>query len=122
MPCSKSFHPALLLGLSAVLTADIASAEPLRLSSGYSSDPAIAVTETRLAYTDADLATAAGARAMLARIEAAAEAVCGQADSAVQRADVAACRDRAGSGAVAKLGHPEIRELASRHVAEHAAW
>ncbi|MBS0362073.1 MAG: UrcA family protein [Proteobacteria bacterium] len=116
---SKLLIPAVLL---AALASGAASAEPLRVSPGYSADPAIAVAETRLAYTDADLATAAGARAMLGRITAAAEAVCGQAQTAAQRAEVADCRERAISGAVARLGHPSVRELASRRMAEQAAW
>ena len=106
---------------AACVAAGAASAQPLKLSPGYSADPAVAVTEARLSYTDADLATAAGARAMLARIEAAAEAVCGEAATEAQRAEVAECRDRAVSGAVARLGQPAIRELASRRTADRAA-
>ena len=109
----------LTLAAALVFAAGAASAQPARITSGYSPDPAIAVTQAHLAYSDADLATAAGARAMLSRIEAAAEAVCGKAATA---AETAGCRAEAVRGAVAKLGHPAVRELASRHVADHAAW
>ena len=111
--------PLILIAAAFALLGAAASAQPARLTSGYSPDPAIAVTQAHLAYSPADLATAAGARAMLARIEAAAEAVCAGPPTAAEAAD---CRAQAVRGAVAKLDHPLVRELVSRHVAEHAAW
>ena len=58
-----------------------------------------------------------GARTLLERIEASADAVCGGVASPLtqaERRDYLDCRDEAIRGAVAKMGAPRLKTLASR--------
>lgn len=105
------------LGLAAL--AGPAASQALR--QGYSPDSTKAVTETRIPYSDIDATSSAGARALLARIEDAAELVCGGAASAVtdyQKEDFRECRRAAVSGAVARMRNPVLTKLASRRQTE----
>jgi UrcA family protein len=98
-----------------------AAAQTYVLHPGISYDSAKVVTYTRVPYSDIDITSAAGARALLQRIEDAADAVCGGGATKVskqQKEDYAECRDIAVSGAVAKVRSPALAMLASRRQAE----
>src|SRR5258706_11988511 len=107
------------LGVAAL--AGPAASQAYGLRQGYSPDSTKAVTETRIPYSDIDATSSAGARALLARIEDAAELVCGGAASAVtdyQKEDFRECRRAAVSGAVARMRKPAMTRLASRRQTE----
>jgi UrcA family protein len=110
------------LALAAVtvglLTAALpAAAQNPHVYDGYSHDPTRVVSYTRIDLTRADTQTPAGARAMLQRIETAADAVCGgPAHLKALPQDYAACRDEAVESAVRTLGAPAVRAaLAEAH-------
>lgn len=97
------------------------AAQSYVLRPGLSFDPTKVVTYTRVPYSDIDVTSAAGVRALLQRIEDAADAVCGGGATKVskqEKEDYAECRDIAVSGAVAKVRNPALTMLASRHRAE----
>jgi UrcA family protein len=111
-----------IVGAFSLAAAWPADAQALRR--GYSPDSTRAVTETAIPLSDLDPASAAGARALLQRIEAAADRVCGGAPSAVtdyQKQDFAECRRAAISGAVARTASPALTRLASRRHADRRA-
>nr|MEA2797572.1 hypothetical protein [Phenylobacterium sp.] len=98
-----------------------AAAQTYVLRPGLSFDPTKVVTYTRVPYSDIDVASPAGIRALLQRIEDAADAVCGGGATKVskqEKEDYAECRDIAVSGAVAKVRNPALTTLASRRRAE----
>jgi UrcA family protein len=105
------------LGAVVLLTAAAppAAAEPFILQPTYSADPAVVVTRARVPYSEVDIASPDGARALLKRIEEAADAVCGAPNpvSDQAKADVRACRADAIAGAVSRLGNPEVRAAAT---------
>ncbi|HXA41165.1 MAG TPA: UrcA family protein [Phenylobacterium sp.] len=101
-----------------------AAAQSFVLHEGFSSDPSQRVTFTRVPYSDLDLASPAGARRLLQRIEAAADAVCGGAARAVSAHDRDAyetCREGAISGAVARANSPALAALTSRRATASTA-
>lgn len=103
--CFIAVASALAVGCAISLAAGACAAQPLQLSDGYSGDPSKIVTSTHVELSDADLQTSAGARAILQRIEAAADVVCGGAAHAhVAPKDHAACSSDAVDGAVRRLG------------------
>jgi UrcA family protein len=74
----------------------------------------VAVTQARVPLADLDLASAAGARVLLQRIETAADEVCGgetHARSKAAQADYRACRAQAISDAVASMRTPTLTAL-----------
>ena len=98
-----------------------AAAQTYVLRPGISFDSTKVVTYTHVPYSDIDITSAAGVRALLQRIEGAADAVCGGGASKVskqEKEDYAECRDIAVSGAVAKVRNPALTTLASRHRTE----
>jgi UrcA family protein len=83
---------------------------------GYSHDPGRIVSYARLDRSDIDAGSEAGARVLLARIEAAAVAVCSGKAPPVTRLeirDVESCRSDAVSGAVSRVGSPVLKRLAN---------
>jgi UrcA family protein len=105
--------PILALATALALAAAVrsAAAEPLRLYDGNSHDPGQIVTYTRIPLPRADAQTAAGARALLDRIETAADAVCGgEVHGRPSPKDFEACRSDAVEGAIRTLGIPAIRK------------
>ena len=74
------------------------------------------VVSARISYEDLDLSNAAGGRAMLARIRAAAKGVCGDPyDALWQKYEYQPCVDKAIDRAVARLGSPVVTALNSGH-------
>ncbi len=111
-----------LAALSLSATAPAVSAQTLH--DGYSHDPSKIVTYTRIDRSDIDANSAAGARLLLQRIEVAANAVCGGADSARTpraRAAFMDCRDDAIRGAVSKMGSKPLSQLAAGQRREQLA-
>jgi UrcA family protein len=105
-----------LTALGLIAIAQPVSAQSPQLHSGYSHDPSKVVTYTRIDSADIDPDSAAGARILLQRIEAAADAVCGGQAKAVsksQKRDYADCRSDAVAGAVSKMGAPALKQLAA---------
>lgn len=101
-----------------------AATQPYEVRQGFSADPSQVVSQTRMSYSDLDLASSARARALLRRIEAAADAVCGGQGGAVsarEKDDYETCRSAAISGAVARVRSPLLSELISRRPAERRA-
>ncbi|WP_372782755.1 UrcA family protein [Phenylobacterium sp.] len=112
-------NPIVLLaaGLCLAASAQAAAAQSLVLRQGYSPDSSQVVTSANVPYADIDLASSAGARALLERIEAAADAVCGgeaNMASAYEKAGYRACRGTAISGAVARVRSPALAALTAR--------
>ena len=98
-----------------------AAAQSYDLRPGFSFDSTKVVTYTRVPYSDIDVTSPAGLRALLQRIENAADAVCGGAANTVskpEKEDYRECREIAVSGAVAKMRSPALTMLASRRRAE----
>jgi UrcA family protein len=105
-----------LAALGLIAVAQPASAQSLQLHAGYSHDPSKVVTYTHIDSADIDPNSAAGARMLLQRIEAAADAVCGGEAKAVsksQKRDYADCRSEAVAGAVSKMGAPALTQMAA---------
>jgi UrcA family protein len=108
-----------LLCLAAI--AQPAAAQSYVLRPGISFDSTKVVTYTHVPYSDIDVTSSAGVRALFERIEDAADAVCGGGADKVtkqQKDDYAECRDIAVSGAVAKVRNPALTALATRHRTE----
>ena len=98
-----------------------AAAQTYVLRPGLSYDSTKVVTYTRVPYSDIDVTSAAGVRALFQRIEDAADAVCGGGATKVSKPDkedYAECRDIAVSGGVARVRSPALTTLASRRRAE----
>ena len=111
-------------GLCLAAAAAPAAAQAYALSEGFSSDPSQVVTRARVPYADIDAGSAAGARALLQRIEAAADAVCGGTgprSSAREAQAFEDCRGAAISGAVASARSPALAALTSRRQAQMRA-
>ena len=96
-----------------------AAAQPFTVHEAYSPDPSKAAAYAVVPYADLDLTNSAGARMLLARIEAAAEAVCGGARS--PSADASDCRAAAISGAVARMRNRPLTDLAAGRRGERRA-
>jgi UrcA family protein len=98
-----------------------AAAQTYVLRPGLSFDSSKVVTYTRVPYLDIDLTSAAGAPALLQRIEDAADAVCGGGATKIskqEKEDYAECRDIAVADAVAKVRNPALTTLAGRRRAD----
>jgi UrcA family protein len=113
--------------VGALLLAAIAPpavAQTVVLRPGFSTDPTDSSKIVRRAVvrlSDIDPSSPAGARALLQRIEAAADAVCGGSANAVSRREkdsYADCRDVAVAVAVAKMRSPALATLASNRRAD----
>ena len=93
-----------------------AAAQSHAVRPGFSFDPTKVVSYTSVPYADLDLASEAGARTLLQRIEAAADAVCGGAankTSKPEKEDYGECRAVAVAGAVSKMRSPTLSRLAA---------
>jgi UrcA family protein len=116
-----------ILALSALCLAALAlpaAAQSHAVRPGFSFDPTQVVSYTSVPYADLDLASDAGARAMLARIQAAAGAVCGGAankTSKAEKADYRDCHAIAVAGAVSKMRSPLLSRLAAGPADRRAA-
>lgn len=113
-----------IAGVCLAMIAAPAAAQSYRLSEGFSSDPSQVVTRAHVPYSDIDPSSAAGARALLRRIETAADAVCGGAANPATPREVAAfqdCRSAAISGAVARAHSPALAALTARRRTEMRA-
>jgi len=101
-----------------------AAAQSDAVRPGFSFDPTQVVSYTHVPYADLDLTSEAGARTMLERIQAAADAVCGGAANKTSKADKEAyqdCHAIAVAGAVSKLRSPTLSRLAAGDWRERAA-
>jgi UrcA family protein len=113
--------------LCVAVAAQAAAAQGFVLRHGAFADPSEpgkVVREAAVTRSDIDPNSPEGAQAMLQRIEAAADAVCGGAANAVterQKDDYLTCRGPAVSNALARLHAPAVTALASRRQAERHA-
>ena len=85
-----------ILALSALSLAALAlpaAAQSHAVRPGFSFDPTKVVSYTSVPYADLDLTSEAGARTMLERIQAAADAVCGGAANKTSKAEKEAYQD-----------------------------
>ena len=101
-----------------------AAAQSHAVRPGFSFDPTKVVSYTRVPYADLDLASEAGARILLQRIETAADAVCGGAankTSKLEKEDYDECHAVAVAGAVSKARSPTLSRLAARDGTERRA-
>jgi len=107
------------LALSALCLAALAlpaAAQSHAVRPGFSFDPTKVVSYTRVPYADLDLTSESGAQALLERIRAAADAVCGGAANkatASEKDDYQECQSIAVAGAVSKMRSPTLSRLAS---------
>ncbi len=102
---------------AAVACAAIASSATAQVREHYSLDGQRVVGETSVAVQDLDLSTPDGLRALLGRIETAADGVCG--GGPADKGDYArqaylTCRDRAVSDAVVRMKTPALTRLAAK--------
>ncbi len=107
--------------LCAAAIAQPVAAQAYTLHPGFSLDSSQVVTYAKVPYPDGGIGSTAGARTLLERIEAAAEAVCGGgADlrSAYARADYESCRKGAIAQAVVRTHSPVLAALTSRRATE----
>ena len=114
------------LGAACVaLFAQTATAQTYPVKQLFSFDQTQILKQANIPYADLDLASAEGTRAMLRRIETAADQVCGgTADlrSSYQRQRYNDCRSTAIQGAVRHMHNPQLEALAfDRHEARFAA-
>jgi UrcA family protein len=113
---SRFLAPVFALALAAAS----AHAQASDVRQHYAFDGQSIVAETAIPYRDLDLGSEAGVRTMRQRIEAAADAVCGdsKADDAYRRQAFLLCRDVAIRSAIARLpASGQARQAVARSAA-----
>jgi UrcA family protein len=116
--------PPLSLATAICLTMAVqpCAAQAARTHEVFALDPAHVVHATAVDYSDLDLSSTKGLQSLLARIEGAAEAVCGGGgDSRAARQDQSQCRKAAVARGVKQMNLPRLRTLAAARQARLAA-
>jgi UrcA family protein len=100
-----------LIAIAVLALAGAAHAQSQPVRQHYSLDGAQILAETRVPYADLDLSSSAGLRTLMARIEAAADRVCGITPAETPEPTQTACRKDAVAEAVARMRTPALAEL-----------
>jgi UrcA family protein len=103
----------ILTGSRAVIGVLLLAAASTAMAGTNSANSDLSVASLEVEYTDLDLATSAGAKALYKRIVHAAHTVCGPANSRSARvmSDYRECFRQAVNGAVEKVGAPTLTTL-----------